>query len=128
LLGIEDAKLFDVGFGANGFGEIGPFVFQFEVETHGLGGDEDVRENDNGVDAQAAERLDGDFQGEIGSLANLQEGVFSPDFAVLRKVSAGLAHHPDGETRDGFAAAGAEEEFFSGEIAGSLGSHMMRAG
>jgi hypothetical protein len=39
--------------------------------------------------------------------------MLGADFAVFGKVAAGLAHHPDGEARNGFAAASAEEELFA---------------
>lgn len=112
--GIEDAKFFYISFGANGFGKIGAFVFKLESKAHGFGGDEDVREDDDGIDAESAKRLDGDFERQIGGLADLEEGMLGANFAVFGKVAAGLAHHPDGEARNGFAAASAEEEFLAG--------------
>ena len=60
--------------------------------------------------------------GQIGGLADFEEGVLGADFAVFGKVAAGLAHHPDGEARNGFAAASAEEELFAAQ-SGGLGSH-----
>ena len=111
---IEDAEFFYIGFAANGFGKIGAFVLKFEGKAHGFGGDQDVREDDDGIDAEAAERLDGDLERQVGGLADLEEGVLGADFAVFGKIAAGLAHHPDGEARNGFAAASAEEEFFAG--------------
>ena len=104
--------------GADGFGKIRAFVLEFEGQAHGLGGDEDVRENDDGVDAEAAKRLDGDFECQIGSLADLEERMLCTDFAVFRKVAAGLAHHPDREARNGLAAASAQEQFFAGQAWG----------
>jgi hypothetical protein len=120
--GIEDAEFFYIGFGANGFGEIGALVLKFESKSHRLGGDEDVRKNDDGINAESAERLHGDFERQIRGLADFEEGMPGADFAIFGKVAASLAHHPDGQARNGFTAASAEEEFCAG-WSRSLGSH-----
>ena len=86
---------------------------EFEFEAHGFGGDEDVGENDDGVNAEEAKGLERDLDGEVGRFANLKKCVICADGAILGEIAAGLAHHPDGEARECFAAAGAEEEVFS---------------
>ena len=54
-----------------GSGKIGAGVAQFEFQAHGFGGDQNVGEDDDGVDAEQAKGLQRDFDGEIWSLANL---------------------------------------------------------
>ena len=54
-------------------GQIWTGIHQFKGETHGLGRNEDIRENNDDIDAEPAKGLEGDFHGEVGSLANLQE-------------------------------------------------------
>src|SRR5262249_26271915 len=56
---------------------------------------QDVREDDRRVDAQASDRLHGHLGGQIRRLAELEEGDLLPDRAVLRQVTAGLPHQPD---------------------------------
>ena len=77
-----------------------------EPQPHRVGDGQDVGKEDGGVQAEARQRLQGDFAGEIGRLAEghklsrrLARG------AVFRQVTPGLAHHPDGGSRDGFARA-----------------------
>jgi hypothetical protein len=123
--GIEDAKFFYVRRRANGFGKIRAFVFKFECEPHRFGGDQNIREDDDGVYAKTAEGLQGDFDGEIGGLADFQERVLCAELAIFRKVAAGLAHHPNGEPGNRLASAGAEKEFFPSERGGSLERHSL---
>ena len=106
---VEEFQLFDLAFGANGIGEIGAGVAEFELEAHGFGGDEDVGEDDDGVDAELAKGLKRDFDGEIGRFADFEEGVICADGAVFGEITASLTHHPHGKARESFATAGAPE-------------------
>src|SRR4029077_1696375 len=72
-----------------------------------------VGEDDDGVHAKPAKGLDGDFDGELRSLANLKECVLCADFAVFGQIAAGLAHHPHGNAGEDFTATSAEEQIFS---------------
>jgi hypothetical protein len=47
--------------------------------------------------------------------------MFGADGAILRQITAGLAHHPDGNARQSFSAARAEEQVFSSHRCGSDG-------
>jgi len=114
LLRVEEAKRFDVLLGADRLGEVWSRVAEFQRKAHGFGRNENVGENDDGVHVEAAEGLKGDFGGEIGGFANLEKSVLGADLAVFGKIAAGLAHHPDRNARDGFSAAGTEEEFLAG--------------
>ena len=82
---------------------------ELEVEAHGGEGKEEVGEDDGGVDAEALGGGDGDFGGDVGRAADVEEGVVLADGHVLRHVAAGLAEEPDGGAVDGLAEAGADE-------------------
>ena len=127
-LGIEESQFGYVGFGADRLGEVGTGVAKFEWKAHGFGGDENVGEYDDGVDAETAEGLEGDFGGEIGRFANLEKGMVCADSTVLGQIAAGLAHHPYGDPRQGIATAGAEEEVFAVERNGFRGHVVQREG
>ena len=88
----------------------GPFPGgEFEVEAQGFEDQEDVGEEDRGVDAEDLGGRHGDLGGEVGILAEFQEPDLRPHGAVLRHVTAGLPHQPDGGHVGRFAATGAEE-------------------
>ena len=61
--GVEEPQLVYIAFGANGLGEIGAGISEFEFEAHGFGGDENVRENDDGVDTEEVKGLKRDLDG-----------------------------------------------------------------
>ena len=105
-----------------GSGRFGPLSSSSSGQAHSFGGDEDVRENDDGVDVEAPKRLNRDFDCQIRSLADLQERMLCTDFPVFRKVAPGLAHHPDRKARNGLATASAQKQFFASRR-GGLGSH-----
>ena len=88
-----------------------------EPQPHRVGDGQDVGKEDGGVQAEARQRLQGDFAGEIGRLAEghklsrrLARG------AVFGQVTPGLAHHPDGGSRDGFAAQHAQQQVVFHEL------------
>jgi len=111
--GVEDSEFGDVGGGTYRLGEIGAGVTELELQAHGFGRDENVGENDNGINAEAAEGLEGDLGGEVGSFADFEKRMIGANGAVFGKVAASLAHHPDRNMREGFAAAGAEKQLFA---------------
>ncbi len=82
---------------------------ELEVEAHGGEGKQEVGEDDGGVDTEALGGGDGDFGGDVGRAADVEEGVVLADGHVLRHVAAGLAEEPDGRAVDGLAEAGAHE-------------------
>jgi hypothetical protein len=110
---IEDVEFLNVRIGSDRLWQIWPLVFEFQREAHSLCRDENVGEDDDGVNIEATQGLDGNFEGQIGGLADLEERVFCADFTVFREVAACLAHHPDGKTGNRFAAAGAKEKLFT---------------
>ena len=78
-------------------------------QPHDFEGQQEIREDDGGVDAEEFRRGDRDFGGDRGLLADLQERILFADRAVLGHVTSGLAHEPDGRAVDGLRFAGANE-------------------
>ena len=109
--GVEVREPLDVGAGAHGVGELRPVALaEDQLPAHGLQGQQDVAEDDPGVEAKAIQRLEGDLAAQVCVGAQLQEGDLRPELAVDRHVPSGLAHEPGGRAGDGFAAQGAEQE------------------
>ena len=84
------------------------------IATERVGDDQNIREDDRGIEVEAADRLQRHFGGEFGREAQIEKAAgFGADFTVFRQIAAGLAHHPD--RRDGLAAAGQDlKEGFDG--------------
>ena len=82
---------------------------EFEIEAHGLERQQQVGEDDRGVDAELLGGRDGDFCGELGLLADFHQRVVLADVAILLHVAAGLAQKPDRRAIDGAAQAGADK-------------------
>ena len=68
---------------------------------------EDVVEDDGGVEAEPAQRLEGDLRGAVGIPTQPQEVRLVTDRVVLRQVATGLTEEPDRGALDGFGAEGA---------------------
>ncbi len=65
---------------------------------------QDVGEDDRGVEAEAADRLERRLDRHLRRIAEMQEALrLLPDLPVLRQIAAGLAHEPD--RRDGLDLA-----------------------
>ncbi len=101
--------MIDVCSGADGVRQVWSGVAELELQAHGFSGDEDVRENDDGVDTKPSEGLEGNFNGEIRRFANLEECMLCAKFTIFGEVAPCLSHHPDGESRNGLSAASAKE-------------------
>ena len=66
-----------------------------QLDAHRHQRRQNVREDDGGVEPEAADRLQRHLGGDLGRAAHGQEvtGLLS-DLAVLGQVASGLAHHP----------------------------------
>ena len=120
-VGAEGLDLFE---GAERCVDDGAFAGdEFEVEAHGREGKQEVGEDDGGVDAEAFGGGDGDFGGDFGGAADVEQRVVAADGHVFRHVAAGLAEEPDGGAVDGLAEAGADEAAAGGcdEVHGAPG-------
>ena len=81
---------------------------ELERRTHRLERQQDVREEDGGVDPEA-HRLQRHLHGELRRLAQLEQRVLLAHLPVLGHVAPGLAHEPYGRALDGLAPARAQE-------------------
>ena len=92
-------------------GQDGTFAFlEGQALAEGPGNHQDVAEKDGGVEAVAADGLEGDFRGELRGCAEAHEvpGV-SADFAVFGEVASGLAHEPERRRPHSLSTQHAEE-------------------
>jgi hypothetical protein len=84
--------------------------------------DQNVGEQDRGIEAEAPDRLERDFRRKLGREAQIEEapGTF-PQRAIFRQIAPGLAHEPDGWR--GLRAAGQhfEDRFHEVCLHGRLG-------
>ena len=78
--------------------------FEPHIAPERVGDDENIREDDRGIEVEAADRLQRHFGSEFGCEAQVEESPGpGADFTVFRQIASGLAHHPD--RRDSLAAA-----------------------
>ena len=106
-VGLEGLDLFE---GADRGVDLGAFAGdELEVEAHRREGEQEVSEDDGGIDAESFGGGDGDLGGDLGGAADLEQGVVLADGHVLGHVAAGLAEEPDGRAIDGLAEAGTDE-------------------
>ena len=57
---------------------------------------QNVGEDDRGIEVEAADRLQRHFSGEFRRETQVEKAAgLGADFAILRQIAAGLAHHPD---------------------------------
>jgi hypothetical protein len=82
---------------------------ELEADAHRLERQQDVGEDDGGVELEAAERLQRDLRRHLRVAAHLDEGELLADRAVLGEVAPGLPHQPDGRRVDGTLRAGIEK-------------------
>ena len=81
-----------------------------DLQSEGLRDDEDVGEDDGGVEGEPADGLQRDLGGELGRAADLEELVLLAELAELGEVAAGLPHHPHRRPLHGLAAGRPKEE------------------
>ena len=72
-----------------------------DVHTDRLERRHDVREQDRGIDAVTAHRLQRDLGGELRRVRDLQQRRALADGAILRQRTPRLAHEPDGACSTG---------------------------
>ena len=107
---LEAAQPVDVGGAPDRPVDRRPFALdEIEVEAHRGEGQEEIREEDRGVDVDHVDWLKRDGDGELGLAADLEQGITLPERAIVRHVPARLTHEPDGCGIDRLAPAGAEK-------------------
>ena len=95
---------------------------EIEVEAQRREGQQQIGEEDRGVDLDDVDRLQRHRDGELGLAADLEQREALAQGAVVRHVAPGLAHEPHGCHVDGLAAAGPEEPV----VHASAGHELMR--
>src|SRR5262249_27228637 len=82
-----------------------------KLQSHAerLDQEQDVGEQNRGIDAQAVNRLEGHLGGSLGILAELEEAVAGAHRAVFGKEPARLAHQPERREGGSFPAGGTEQ-------------------
>ena len=108
--GIADAHAVEVGRAAHGALDHRAVAgVEVEADAHALEWQEDVGEDDGGVELEPGERLQRDLGGHVGPPAQLDEAQLLTQGAILGQVAAGLTHEPDRGGVDGLAQAGVEQ-------------------
>ena len=80
-----------------------------DAEADRVQREDDVREQDRGVDAVPADGLHRDLGGDRGVVAELEQASGAAQRAVLGQRAAGLPHEPHGRALDGLPAHRADE-------------------
>src|SRR6266508_4658619 len=70
-------------------------VVDSDRNAHRLQGNQEITEQDRGVDAEFADRLTGHLGRDCGDLDDLEDAVFPSDRPIRRRRTAGLTHEPD---------------------------------
>ena len=86
------------------------FVAETIPDAEGLGDDQDVGEQDRGIELrEAAEWLQRNLDREVGRADHRDEVRLRLEGAVFGQVATGLTHDPDGRPVMGLSAEGGEE-------------------
>jgi hypothetical protein len=83
---------------------------EMKGQAHDFEWEQEVGEDDGGVDSENFGGSNGDFGGECGLLADFEQGMLLANRAVLGHVASGLAHEPDGSSLDRLGLAGVNED------------------
>src|SRR5258705_296336 len=93
---VERRQSLDIGGIANGPIDVRPFSsLKTQAQPQRLEGQQDVGEYDRGIDAETRDGLQRDLGGELGIMAQIEDGMALPELAVLRHVPTRLPHEPD---------------------------------
>ena len=96
--------------------ESGAVLGKADCLPHGFQGNEQVGEENRGVEGKAPDGLYGHLGRKERCLAQLKEGDVVAHFPVLGEVAACLAHQPEGRPWRGFTAAGVEKQGAHGPV------------
>ena len=93
---VEGGQSLDIGGIADRAVDVRAFACrEAQAEPQRLEGQQDVGECDRGIDAEARDGLQRDLGGELGIMAQVEDGMALPELAVLRHVPTRLPHEPD---------------------------------
>ncbi len=114
--GAVGAQALDVGKRANGLMDDRAFAsLELKGQSHAFEGQQQVGEDDRCVDVELLRGRDGNLGGELGLLADFEQGVVLADGLILRHIAARLTQEPYRRAIDGTAQAGADEAAAGGE-------------
>src|SRR6476469_2969112 len=71
---------------------------KFQAESHVFQRQQDIREDDGGVERKPIDGLQRDLSGEFRCFTDIENGTRGAYSLILLHVQAGLAHEPDGRT------------------------------
>ena len=94
----------------DGIGHEGPVILrEGNLKTHLSGQGEDISEENRRIHLQFFDGQAGDLGGDFRLMKHLLKGMFRAQSLIFGKITAGLAHEPNG---DGFVGAleGLEED------------------
>ena len=87
-----------------------PFTFgKFQIQSHRFERQENIRENNGGVERKALDRLQSDLSSQFGCLAHLENRMAGAQASIFGHVPTGLPHEPHRRTIHRFPPAGLEE-------------------
>jgi hypothetical protein len=67
------------------------------MDPHAFKGEEDITEDDSGIDPELLDGEEGYLCRQIGGFTEVQKGDLTSDIPVFLHISAGLTHQPDGD-------------------------------
>ena len=113
---IETMQPIDVSAGSHRIVDRRPFTLdEVEVQSHRGEGQQQIREEDGGVDVDRIDWLQRDGDGELRLAANLEQRISLPERAIFGHVPAGLSHEPDGRGIDRLTPARTQESIVHSE-------------
>jgi hypothetical protein len=88
-----------------------PFARQKrQILTHRIRHDQNVRKQDGAIEAETAQRLQGDLCCCLAVIDQRQEpALLRAKRAIFRKIAPGLPHQPDGTAREVLSFEGGEQ-------------------
>ena len=121
LARLERGERVDVGLGPDRPLDPRPVALdEVEGEAHGLERQQEVGEDDGGIERQAPDRLQRDLGRELGRPAQLEHRVALAQRAVFLHVSARLAHEPDRGGVNRLTPARSQESIVHGVASGAV--------
>ena len=79
--------------------------------SEGFGHDQDVGEENGGIDGKPPQRLKRNLGGQSGRAHHFEKSVLGLELAIFRQVAPGLAHDPDRRAVNLPAGTGGEKSF-----------------
>jgi hypothetical protein len=68
---------------------------EVHLHPHRVEHDQDIREQDRGIEVESVDRLPGDLGAEVGRFTQFLKRHLGPDLPILGEIAPGLTHDPD---------------------------------